>query len=334
MAPEQARGLPLTLDARTTEDRAVLVAIDVWGLGALAYGLLMGRSPWLSRREDDLSVWEVAASTERPAPLVRNRDGTRIPRRLRRVIEKAMATDPKVRYASAAAVANELQAFLSQRPTTLDRSRLLRVGLWCRRNPQLAMFVIVAIGLTALAAGTRATVERLREERAELARELEVQKAEETVLKANVKNARVDLAETHYKLATEQQSLADLEKSIAEERGSYQTLIDAKEQALRDATASTRQLMGQLEASRRERRVLEETRVSLEKKMEELRREGEKAAKDRDRNRREREAARAERDTVQRERDAAVAEREAIEKQLAELRAELDRSARARSPRN
>ncbi|HEU4611602.1 MAG TPA: serine/threonine-protein kinase, partial [Kofleriaceae bacterium] len=32
MAPEQARGLPLTLDARNAEDRAVLVAIDVWGL--------------------------------------------------------------------------------------------------------------------------------------------------------------------------------------------------------------------------------------------------------------------------------------------------------------
>src|SRR5690606_36625431 len=40
MAPEQARGLPLTLDARNADDRVVLVAIDVWGLGAIAYDLL------------------------------------------------------------------------------------------------------------------------------------------------------------------------------------------------------------------------------------------------------------------------------------------------------
>ncbi len=40
------------------------------------------------------------------------------------------------RYATAAAVANDLQAFLERRPTTLDRSRLLRGGLWCRRNPE------------------------------------------------------------------------------------------------------------------------------------------------------------------------------------------------------
>lgn len=50
MAPEQARGLPLTLDARSSDDRAILVAIDVWGLGAIAYELLTGQSPWRARR--------------------------------------------------------------------------------------------------------------------------------------------------------------------------------------------------------------------------------------------------------------------------------------------
>jgi serine/threonine protein kinase len=120
MAPEQARGLPPTLDARTAEDRAVLAAVGVWGLGATAYELLTGRPPWLAREADDVSAWEIAASTERPPALERARDGERIPPRLRRVIEKAMATDPKQRYATAAAVANELQAFLAHRPTTLD----------------------------------------------------------------------------------------------------------------------------------------------------------------------------------------------------------------------
>lgn len=333
MAPEQARGLPLTLDARSSEDRAVLVAIDVWGLGAIAYELLTGRSPWLARR--DLSAWEIAASSERPAALDRTRDGHRIPPRLRRVIERAMATDPKARYASAAAVANELQAFLGRFPTTLDRSRLLRVGLWCRRNPQLALFVVAAIGLSGLAAGTHATVMRLRTERADLNREVEAQQSERAKLHDSVEQARTDLETTRTKLAGEQQSLANLEASIAEERGSYQTLLEAKEKALQDATTSTRQIMQQLELSRRERRAAALTREALQDKVDELRKATEKAAKDLDRIWREREVARSERDAarleqkaIARERDAALAERDAFEKRLNALRAELDRVAK------
>ncbi len=158
MAPKQARGLPLTLDARVADDRALLVAIDVWGLGTIAYELLSGRPPWLARRSDDLSAWEIAVSSEQPPPLKRTRDGERIPPRLRRVIEKAMAADWKLRYPSAAAMANDLQAYLSRRPTSLDRSRTLRIVLWSRRNPQLALFMLVAVVLTALAAGTHSTL--------------------------------------------------------------------------------------------------------------------------------------------------------------------------------
>jgi serine/threonine protein kinase len=334
MAPEQARGLPLTLDARITEDRAVLVAVDVWGIGAIAYELLTGKSPWQARRLDDLSAWEIAASTERPPPLARTRDGQRIPRRLRRVIEKAMAIGPKARYATAAAVANELQAFLARRPTTLDRSRPLRFALWCRRNPQLALTVLVAIGLTALATGTHSTVTRLRGERDALNREVAEQRGEQSRLGASVERSRGELEETRTKLAAERQSLTALEASLAEERSSYQTLIEAKERAVNDANTATRQLMEQLEASRGERRAAEEARASLERVAADARREGEKAAKDRDRIRREREAARAERDAAQRERDAAIVEREAIEKQLSDLKIEMDRIARARSPRN
>jgi serine/threonine protein kinase len=332
MAPEQARGLPLTLEARSADDRAVLVAIDVWGLGAIAYELLTGHPPWLTRQTDDLSAWEIAASAERPAALDRTREGVRIPPRLRRVVGKAMSAEPKARYASAAAVANELQAFLDQRPTSLDRSRMLRLGLWCKRNPQLALTVLVAVALTALAIGTRATVLRLRRERDALNLEVAAQEVEQLRLSASVDWTRGELEDTRKKLATERQNLASVEKSLEHERSSYHTLLESKEQALRNANSTTRKIVQQLDAARAEERAMEEARSALESVVNDVRREADKAAKDRDRIRREREAARAERDGVQRERDAAVIERdaaikerEAAEKQLRAMQAEFER---------
>jgi len=347
MAPEQARGLPLTLDARSAEDRSVLVAIDVWGLGAIAYELLAGRPPWLARSEDDLSAWEIAASSEQPPPMSRARGVARVPARLARIIEKALATDPARRYASAAAVANELQAFLAKRPTTLDRSRPLRIALWCRRNPQLALSLLAGLALAGLVVGTHATVTRLRGERNALDREVAAQTAELAEVTKTTNTTRSELDHMRITLAAERENLSNLEKSIADERSSYQSLIEAKERSLRDATTTTRQIMSQLEAARAERKATEQARASLERLVAEVQRDGEKAAKDRDRIRREREAARSERDTAQKERDASVSEREAAEKQrdaaiverdalmkqLRELETQTARSARARSPR-
>jgi serine/threonine protein kinase len=325
MAPEQARGLPLTLDARALDDRAVLVAIDVWGLGALAYRLLTGTSPWPTRRADGLTPWEIAASSEQPAPLERTRDGDKVPRRLRRVIDKAMSSDPKARYASAAAIANELQAYLARKPTTLDRSRALRLGLWCRRNPQLALTALVAVGLTAVAAGTHLTVARLRDERAVLAREVAAQEIEREQLDASINETRRKLTTTQAALETDRATLAGLEKALAEERASYQALIEAKEQALRDANAATRRIVEELAATQRDRRAAEQARLNAENLIEAARKDADKLTKERDRMRRERETART-------ERDAAITERDAVERTLRELKATLESVSKPRTP--
>ncbi len=340
MAPEQARGLSPGLDAHNAQDRAVLVAVDIWGIGAIAYELLSGHPPWVVRPADDLSAWEIAASAEHPPRLVRTRTGQSIPHRLRRVLEKAMAPEPARRYLTAAAVANELEAFLDRRPTTQDRSRLLRLALWCRRSPQLALTALVAVALTALAVGTHATVTRLRSERDGLTAAVDAQKAEQARLNSSVEESREALADTRTKLGRERENLSNLEQVLADERSSYQTLLDAKEQALSNATKSTLEILARLEEAQRVQRSADHARLQIERAMLELRREGEKAAKDRDRIRKEREAARAERDMAQRERDeaesqreAALRERDVARRELNDLKRQLERMARAR-PRN
>ncbi len=329
MAPEQARGLPLTLDSRAAVDRAILVSIDVWGLGAIAYDLLAGRPPWLARA--DRTAWEVAASDEHPPTLERTRDGQRIPARLRRVIEKTMSIDPASRYATAAALAHELEAYLARRPTSIDRSRLSRFGLWCRRNPQLALTGLVTFAITAIAVGTHVTVEQLRDERRVLDLEVRHRKAEESALRQSVDRARTNLHDTQEKLRAERENLATLEQTIDEDRKAHGALLEAKEQELRHATAETRAIVEQLEAARRDRRTANEAKAALEKLVIETRREAERAAKERDRLRREREAARVERDAMQKELDTAISERDAAEAKVRDLEGRRRSTAGARS---
>ena len=323
MAPEQARGLPLALDPRSAGDRAVLLAVDIWGLGAIAYDLLTGRPPWSAT--EALAPWELAASGQ-PEPIpTRTSSGARIPARLRRIIAKAMATDPRARYASAAQVANELQAYLARRPTTLDRSRALRFGLWCRRNPQLALTGLIAAALTLLTLGTHATVTRLRGERNALREEVAGQTAEQARLTTSVQQAHSDLGATQSKLASERQNLANLETSIGDERKSYATLMETKEKALRDANTATRGLLDQLEAAKRDRQAAEQARATYEGLSAETRREAERAARDRDRVRKDRDTARAERDAALADRDASAAERERLTAALRQAQEELAR---------
>jgi chromosome segregation ATPase len=224
-----------------------------------------------------------------------------------------MALDPATRYRTAAAVANDLQAFLAKRPTTLDRSRTLRALLWCRRNPQLASTGLIALVLSLLAAGTHATVTRLRSERNALNTEVERQQAEQRLLNASVEQSKRDLDETSRRLRTKREALTALETTLSEDRAAHAALLEDKDRALRDATEATRRRAEELEKAQRD---LAASQSSLDRAT----REAQRVAKERDRVRHERDAARAERDAAQTERDNAITERENAERQLESLR--------------
>ncbi len=319
MAPEQARGLPLQLDPRVAEDRAVLVGVDVWGLGALAYDLLGGRPPWTCE-PGDREPWELAASGARPPPLERTAWGERIPARLRRIVEKAMAADPADRYHAAVRVASELEAFLARRPTSFDRSRPVRVGLWCRRNPQLTLTGLVAAALILLTLWTGAKVTRLRAQRDALDQEVDTQRSELERLTRSVEQSRAELGKTTRRLRQGADDLAKLKRSFGEERMSHQELLEKKEHELREAAAAARQLAEQLETARE---AAEQQQAAHELTLTAARQDAEAAGRDRDKVRGERDKARATLEALRQQRDAAAADRDDARRALARLQQEL-----------
>lgn len=103
MSPEQASGHGVT-GPQT----------DVYGLGAVLYALLSGHPP----HEGDSPVAVLhSVLTDDPPPLSSSSTHV-IPRDLRAICMRSLATDPCERYASAAALASDLDQFLAGEPVS------------------------------------------------------------------------------------------------------------------------------------------------------------------------------------------------------------------------
>lgn len=136
MAPEQATG----------HGTAVGPAADVYSLGAILYELLTGRPPF---REDNPMDTLLEVLSREPT-LPRQLSG-RVPRELELVCLKCLAKSPGDRYASAGALADDLEHFargeaLEVRPPSLGQ----KLWSWTRRQPALASR-FAALGLFYLA---------------------------------------------------------------------------------------------------------------------------------------------------------------------------------------
>ena len=324
MAPEQARGLAITLDPGDPGDRAILVGVDVWGLGAVAYDLVTGHPPW--RGGHGLDAWEVAASGARPEPVERTAQGDRVPRRLRRIVERALATTPGDRYPSAGELADELHAVLACRPTSFDRSPARRVALWARRNPQLTVTAVVAVVLSAMSLAAYATVRHLGAQRTALAAEVRSTAADKDRLAGQAGAARRELESTEASLAAQAASLRELRRLLAEAEDEYRSIVLAKQQALHTANVATHALM----TVSGDRDIAEKTRDLYERFWERARKDAADAAHERDRATHERDLARAAADQAGKERDDARAARDRAEHDRDLARSERDRNAEAR----
>ena len=132
MAPEQAGG----------GRGEVTTATDVYGLGALLYALLTGQAPF---RGESLAETLLQVREGSPDPI--RKSNPKVPRDLETICMRCLEREPRRRYASADAVADELERWLKGEPITARPVGTLERGwMWCRRNPLVA-------GLTACGRG-------------------------------------------------------------------------------------------------------------------------------------------------------------------------------------
>jgi serine/threonine protein kinase len=121
MAPEQAAGWPQALGPHT----------DVYGLGAVLYEVLTGQPPFLGR--SDAETLRQVRTGVPPSLRHWRRD---IPPPLESICLTCLERKPRRRYATAAALAADLQRFLDNQPVQARLpGTLTRVRQWLARCP-------------------------------------------------------------------------------------------------------------------------------------------------------------------------------------------------------
>src|SRR5207247_9002437 len=125
MAPEQAVG----------NNAAISAITDVYGIGAVLYQLLTGHPPFAGGTTYE--TIKLLLDTEPRQPRLWN---ARIDRDVSTICLKCLEKDPKRRYSSALALAEDLERWLRHEPILARRTGVVsRTEQWVRRTPTGAL---------------------------------------------------------------------------------------------------------------------------------------------------------------------------------------------------
>ncbi|MFT3881368.1 MAG: protein kinase [Gemmatales bacterium] len=165
MSPEQAIG-----------DIALIgPATDIYALGAILYEMLTGRPPFRADTPLNTIMLVIRGEVIAPSKLV-----AKLPLDLETITLKCLEKGPHRRYETAAALADDLDNFLENRPISArPAGRVERAVKWVRRHPMVAALIaaivtgllsFIILGIWAYAAVTeRAHAAEVAQEQATLA---------------------------------------------------------------------------------------------------------------------------------------------------------------------
>jgi len=215
MSPEQAAGL---FDRLTP-------ASDVYSLGATLYYLLTGKLAFGEVDADLIPHFVQAGDFPRPRNL-----NVGVSPVLEAICLKAMARKPENRYASARALADDLEHWLADETVTAySEPRIERLGRWTRRHRTwLGLFTALAIVVvTATIAGALLVTARQRQE-------LEARRADRMEQFAAEANRSHTEAEKRRHEAEEQRNRAEINEARAQ-RYLYFSRINMADRAWQEA---------------------------------------------------------------------------------------------------
>ena len=202
MSPEQARGHTEAIDVRT----------DVYALGVILYEMLAGSRPYDVSRASLIEAVRMICE-EPPRSLRSTISGTRrLDPDIETIVGKALEKDADRRYASAAAMAEDVERYLASQPILArPPSTLYQLRKFAGRNRALvagvaATFVMLVAGVLV------SSMQAVRATRAEALATSRMARAESAEALALVRRREADQART---LAEERRAEAETQRTAA-----------------------------------------------------------------------------------------------------------------------